>query len=423
MSLWTPPPRPEWVERLIACGESVGGAQRLVSLDPDELIATATARAGLEDFGGGAWQEHYGILVDALEKESGLHLPGRVLVRTELLNSLDNRLRLHELWKRRPEILETEIDPPVFIVGSARSGTSILHELMDCDPRNRAPAMWEMRHPVDALEGATLRQNADTLEKFLADLQPEYAAMHTNSGEAPNECIFITANEFLSDVWGGSHVVPSYDGHVHRTDHRGAYRFHRRFLQTLQQRSRADRWLLKAPSHLSQLPALFDVYGEARVIHIHRDPLKTIPSTLSLLGTLKRMRCQQIDMLPAAPLVSRGLAENFQREIEMRSSGKLPDESFVDIRYHDLMGDPVAAIGGVYKKLGWDFPQELQNAISAYAEQKPKAAAGAHRYSLEQFGLDPATERERFRFYQERFDVPIENSPGDPVHAQRPHVG
>ena len=76
MSLWTPPPRPEWVERLIACGESVGGAQRLVSLDPDELIATATTRAGLEDFGGGAWQEHYGILVDALEKESGLHLPG-----------------------------------------------------------------------------------------------------------------------------------------------------------------------------------------------------------------------------------------------------------------------------------------------------------------------------------------------------------
>jgi hypothetical protein len=30
---------------------------------------------------------------------------------------------------------------------------------------------------------------------------------------------------------------------------------------------------------------------------------------------------------------------------------------------------------------------------------------GTHRYTLEQYGLDPAQERKRYRFYQEYFHV------------------
>jgi hypothetical protein len=330
------------------------------------------------------------------------------LVRTEVLRSLRNRLRLAELWRRRPEILEAPLPPPVLVVGAARSGTSILYELLACDPASRAPAMWEMLHPVEALEGDALRPIADDVVQFWHDLQPEYETMHANSGEIPNECIYITVNEFLSDHWGGAHVVPTYEAHLAAADHREAYRFHRRFLQTLQQRVCGKRWVLKAPSHLFQLQALFDVYPDARIVHTHRDPLKTIPSTLSLLGTLKWMRCEHVDMDLLAGLIPKGLAHAYRAEIEQRADGRLPDDRFVDVCYHDLMADPLAAIGSIYERLGWDFPDEVRQAMASYIEQKPKGTRGSHRYSLEQMGLDSERERERFRFYQARFDVPDE---------------
>ncbi len=402
---WRPPERPRWVQRLNAHADAVGGAHHLVSLDPDELLDTARRSTDLDDFGGDAWQTPYRVLLDALEDESHLHLAGRLLTRAEVLRTLRNRLQLAELWRSRPEILDESVDPPVFVVGSPRSGTSILHELLALDPNHRAPALWEMQHPVEALEGSALRSPADAVATWWHDLQPEYEAMHANSGDLPNECIYITAHEFLSDHWGGCHNAPSYDQFLAKADQRPAYRYHRRFLQTLQQRGRGERWLLKAPSHLFQLPALFDVYPEARIVHTHRDPLKTIPSVLSLMGTLKWMRCESADPVAAAERTAAGYAFIYRREIDQRASGELPDDQFVDLRYADLIADPAGALERVYHALGWTFTSGYRDAVLAYLARKPRGAHGAHRYSLAEMGLEREVERERFAFYCERFGV------------------
>jgi hypothetical protein len=402
---WTPPRRPVWAERLIAHGEAVGGAECLVSLEADELLETAMGSARLCDFGGDTWRAHFEVLITALEEESQLHLVGRLLARTELLRSLHNRLRLVELWRCQPSLLETKLEAPVFIVGSPRSGTSILHELMACDPVSRAPAMWEMQYPVDAAEGVERDELSDRVVQFWHDLQPEYETMHANSGFLPNECIFITMHEFLSDHWGGVHVVPSYDAHLRASDHRPAYRFHERFLKTIQARGESARWLLKAPSHLFQLRALFDIYPDARIIRTHRDPLKTLPSAISLMGTLKWMRCREVDMSKAAAELAFGYAYIYQREIEQRAEGLLPADRFVDIHFADLVRDPVDTVAGVYRALGWELPRETRERVAAYASRKPKDARGPHRYSLAGVGLDAGAERDRYRFYMEHYDV------------------
>ena len=405
---WTPPPRPRWVERLIAHGDAVGGADRLVRLDGDELRAEAVRSTGLADFGGDDWCVPFELLLGALERESELHLLGRLLARTELLRTLRNRLRLSELWRRRPEILRAPIEAPVFIVGSPRSGTSILHELLAVDPATRAPAMWEMNHPVEAATGEDVSQIADHVVQLWHDLQPEYETMHANSGHLPNECIFITMHAFVSDHWGGNHVVPSYDAHLARSDHRPAYRYHADFLRTLQSRGGSRRWLLKAPSHLSQLAALFDVYPDARIVRTHRDPLRTLPSTLSLLGTLKWMRCRRVDLSKAAPALAAGYAFMFRREIDARASGALPDERFVDVQYEALVRDPVGTVAQVYERLGWPLPDAVQRGVADYVARKPRGSRGAHRYSLESVGLDAATERARYAFYTRHYGIPEE---------------
>lgn len=404
---FVPPPRPRWAERLIAHGDAVGGADKLVSLDADELLATACESTGLDDFGDGDWRTHFEVLIRALESESHLHLLGRLLARTEILQALRNRLRLQSLWREDPGLLDAGVDAPVFIVGSPRSGTSILHELLACDSASRTSAMWEMQHPVEAVTGSDsdTAELADRVTQFWHDLQPEYETMHANSGHLPNECIFITLHEFLSDHWGGSHVIPSYDAHLRASDQRPAYAFHKRFLQTLQARPGPRRWLLKAPSHLFHLPTLFDVYPDARIVRTHRDPLKTLPSAVSLMGTLKWMRCEEVDMSAAPAQLAFGYATIFEREISQRESGALPDERFIDVQFESLVRDPVRTVESVYERLGWPIDDALRKGIRDYASRKPKDSRGPHRYSLAEIGLDPTAERERFRFYTNHFGV------------------
>lgn len=405
---WIPPTRPRFVERLIAHGDAVGGAERLVSLDGDALIEGAMRATGLSDFGAGDWRTHYDVFLRALEGESDLHVVGRLLVRTELLRTLINRLRLAALWRSQPDWLGAPIERPVFIVGSPRSGTSILHELMATDPASRAPAMWEMNHPVEAFEGAHCEETADDVIQFWHDLQPEYETMHANSGHLPNECIFITAHAFLSDHWGGNHVVPSYERHLARTDQTPAYAYHADFLRTLQARGGPRRWLLKAPSHLSQLAALFAVYPDARILRTHRDPLRTLPSSINLLGTLKWMRCRHVDMQQATPALAAGYAHLYRREIEQRRSGLLPDERFIDVQFADLVRDPVATVERLYRSLEWPFTGEVQSRIADYARRKPRGSRGVHRYSLASVGLDAEAERRRYAFYMDHYRVPRE---------------
>jgi hypothetical protein len=410
---WMPPPRPVWMQRLIGHGDAVGGAAHVVPLDPEELIATAAASTGLDDFGADTWRPHYDVLLRSIETEANLHLAGRVMTRTEILRSLRARLGLTALWARDPAILERGIVTPVFVVGFARSGTSILHELLALEPAARPALTWELLHPAEAASRdpavvAAVRRNGDLVHSFWADVQPEYDAMHHNAGDLPNECIFATAHEFLSDHWGGCHVVPTYSSYLATADHTDAYRYHLRVLQTLQGGAGATQWVLKAPSHLATLATLLAVYPDARIVHIHRDPLKTVPSTLSLLGMLKWLRSDRVELGDMAPFVSAGFAAMLNGIIAARAQGSLPDDRFVDVRYADLMDDPGASVAHVQEQLGWPSGDGVRARARDYIAAKPKGAHGEHRYALEDFGLDAAEQRALFARYCEHFAVPRE---------------
>jgi hypothetical protein len=408
---WHPADPPGWVDRLNAHGDAVGGAAELVSLDPDELIATARRSTSLDDLGGDTWRPHYEVLVDSLEHEASLTVVGRVIARTELLRALRQRLLLAEAWRRDPTILSEPIVDPVFVVGTGRAGTSILHELLALDPAHRVPLTWELLHPGDAIgPGAEdARRAGHAVHASWADVQPDYATMHHNDGDEPNECIFATMLEFLSDQWGGTYQVPSYSMYMLGQDHTDAYRYHRRVLQTLQRRERRDRWVLKAPSHLSQLHTLFAVYPDARVVQIHRDPLMSVPSTISLMGTLRSMRCAEVDMDALVPFVSLGYAAMLDAAMDDREAGRLPDEQFVDVRYAELMSDPVTTLHAVYDELGVVAPDDLGDRVRSHLASRPKDVRGAHRYSLADTGLDETTERARFARYQHHYGVPDEH--------------
>ena len=413
MSASPSPVRPAWVDGVNALGANLGGAEHLIALDADSLVAAARAATGLDDFGDDGWQEPFAVLTDALAREAKLNTVGRLLTRAELVRVLANRLRLVDLWKREPEILAGQVRAPIFIVGTARSGTSILHEVLAQDPRLRSPATWEIFYSVPPPEAATCATDAriagtDHEVKLWHEVAPEYLTMHANAAVHPQECIFLMAHELASEHFSGVHDVPSYALWLATHDLTPSFRFHRRMLQTLQWRHPGERWLLKAPSHLTVLPALFAVYPDARVVFTHRDPAKTVPSTASLMATLRRMRRDHVDANAIAKLLVRGVAMGLEKMMAERASGATPDGQFVDLRYADLMRDPLAAVRAVYDRLDMTLPDDIADLMRAYLAAKPRGKHGEHRYRLEDFGLDRERLRRGYAAYCARFDVPAE---------------
>ena len=149
--------RPDWVRRINLMAGSVGGhARDLVSLDAGDLLDTAVATLGglpEGDLGDPRWQERFEALVAAVDA-SGMHVVGRLMTKQELLRSLRARLLLTATIDAAPEICDRPVAAPVIITGPARSGTSILFELLALDPDLRAPTAAEALYPVALPEAA-----------------------------------------------------------------------------------------------------------------------------------------------------------------------------------------------------------------------------------------------------------------------------
>lgn len=409
MPVWQPGPRPEWVRVL-----NTLGASHWVALDEASLLEEAIRNTGLSDFGGDGFRTPLRIFLDSVEREARLNLIGRILARGDILNLLENRLRMTEARKRHPGIDAEEIVRPIFITGLPRTGTSILHELLAQDPAHRVPLAWEVRYPCPPPETATYDTDprigqADQEIRFWNQVVPEYVTMHELGANVPVECIVLMMHEFLSDHLAGMHQVPTYAAWLARSDMRPAYRYHRQMLQLLQWRAPRERWVLKAPSHMAALDALLALYPDARIVQTHRDPLQVMGSVASILCATAWVRSDAVD--PARILQWFGgascaaLLANAER---VRQSGIVGVEQFFDVHYHDLVRDPFGTIAGIYQHFGLRYTAEAQSRMRAYLAAKPKDRHGAHQYSFGDTGFDRDTERRRFAAYQERYGVPSE---------------
>lgn len=383
-----------------------------VALDETSLLTEALARTRLTDFGDGDFREPMRRFLGALESEAKLHYVGRTLARADVVEWLENRLRIVDLCKREPAIERAPVAAPIFITGLPRTGTSILHELLAQDPAHRVPLAWEVKRPCPPPEPASFETDpridaAERAVRLWCEIVPEYDAMHELGARVPVECIALSAPSFRSDELSGRHVVPSYAAWLARAEMRPAYGWHRRTLQVLQSRHARERWVLKAPSHMSALDALFAVYPDARVVQTHRDPLTVMASVASILFATAWVRSDAVD--PKAVLgwfTGETCAHLLANAMRVRDAGR--EHQFADVVYADLVRDPIATIARLYDRFGLPFSSDAESRMRAYLDAKPKGRHGAHRYEFENTGFDRAAERERFTAYQQRYGVPSE---------------
>ncbi|MCR9094897.1 MAG: sulfotransferase [bacterium] len=409
MSIWQPGPRPAWVQAL-----NENCDPDWVRLDPEVLLAEAREKTGLDDFGDPRFEEPFRIFVESLNDERSLHAIGALLIRGDLLNALTIRLELTEERKRHPEVTREAIERPVFIIGLPRTGTSITHELLAADPRHRAPRHWEIRYPFPAPETASYRTDpriaqADRQIRLWCEIVPEYDQVHELGGDIPVEDIQVMGASFVSDEWMGRHVVPAFSAWYATCDRVPGFEFHKQMLQHLQWKCPGERWVLKSPSHMGQLDALLTVYPDARIVFTHRDPLRVLPSVVSTLYSTAFVRSDEVDAEAMKGwFTGETCAALLDGMTALRRSGRLPESQCFDLRYADLMKDPVAALAGVYEHFEIEYPESSRQAQQDYIDNKPKGRHGRHSYDFADTGLDLDEERARFAEYYETYGVASE---------------
>ncbi|HEU5245542.1 MAG TPA: sulfotransferase [Candidatus Udaeobacter sp.] len=370
-----------------------------------DLIETAKRRCGLDDFGGGDFFEGLSRLLDSCQRESQLNLIGRIVLRADLMRILCLRLFMQRDRQAYPSIVRQEIREPLFIVGLPRSGTTLLHTLLAVDPEHRVPLTWEVMTPSPPTRDNEKRrvQRAVQSCNCFNWLAPTFRHVHPVGAELPQECVSLMAPTFMSDQFDAMYYVPSYRAWFFRQDLRPAYEYHRHFLQHLQVRQRARRWVLKAPTHMFALPTLLAVYPDALFVQTHRAPLDAMASVSSLITILRRVFSDAVDPLE----VCREAIDYWSKTLDkfLQERDRLAEHRICDVNYVEVRSDPLAAVRRIYMHFGWSLSQKIEERMRRTLANQPQERYGRHRYDLSQFGVQEAESAARFAAYCDRFGL------------------
>jgi hypothetical protein len=375
---------------------------RMVATD---LIETAKRRAGLDDFGEGGFFDALSRLLDSCQDEARLNLVGKIALKTDVLETLCARLQMERDRQLYPNIARREIREPLFIVGLPRGGTSVLHRLLGADPEHRCPLMWEVRSPSPPTRVDEKRriQSATQSCKFFNWLVPTFRHAHTVGAEVPQECVSLMTPTFLSDQFDAMYYVPAYRTWFFRQDLRPAYQYHRRFLQHLQFRRAARRWILKAPTHMFAMPALLSVYPDAVFVQTHRTPVDSMASVSSLVTILRSAFSDAVDPL----IVCREAIDYWSETMKkfLRERDRLANNRICDIQYDEIRREPIRAVRRIYEYFGWSLSHEAERRMRVLVASQAKRQSANHRYDLSQFGASANRVLSAFATYCQRFGL------------------
>jgi hypothetical protein len=382
--------------------------------DVERLVASAQEQTGLTDLGDDDWRDGLERLLGAVTDEARLSEIGNVVVETDLVGYLAKRLGIVQWRKEHPAIAKADVTPPIVVIGQARTGTTILHDLLAQDPVSRVPLAWEVDRPTPPPQTATYDSDpriaeVDEQQAMIDLVIPGFRSMHPVGAQLAQECVRMTGAAFRSMIFPTQYRVPSYARWLlHEADMAPAYRWHRTYLQHLQSEHAAERWVLKSPGHIWCLDALLAEYPDALLVQTHRDPLKIIASVSSLMSLLRRMACDDPTMQECAEEFADYILLGLDRSVDARSNGTVPSDRVVDVQFADFMSDQIGTIRAVYDRFGLELAPETEERMRRFLDDNPQDKHGTHTYTFADTGLDAGAMRERARRYQEYFGVSSE---------------
>jgi hypothetical protein len=248
--------------------------------------------------------------------------------------------------------------PPIFIIGHWRSGTTYLHELLVLDDRFAFPTTYECFAPSHFLISDWL------IAKYMKFLLPAKRPMDNMAAgwDLPQEDEFALCNLGVGSPYKTMAFPnrPPQDAeylelkHLSPGDRERWKEGMRLFLQRVAYRKPRP-IVLKSPPHTARVRTLLELFPDAKFVHIVRDPVNVFLSTVRLWRSLYQVQGLQVDK---GDDVTEYVLSTFERMYASFEEDRplLHPGQYFEVRYEDLVADPVGRIQAIYQQLNFgDF--------------------------------------------------------------------
>ena len=317
---------------------------------------------------------------------------------TSLLNSLARR---REERRFHDAVASVRVEPPLFILGHWRTGTTHLHNLLARDD-----AQFAFANTYQVVNPLTFLGTEEVNTRRFAWLVPDRRPMDNMalSFQAPQEDEFGPCLMSLRSLYLGI-SFPRREEHYARyltfrgvppgevEEWKAAFQW---FLKKLTWKYRRP-LVLKSPPHTARIRLLLELFPEARFVHIHRDPYTVFQSFRHYFDTAAWYTYLQ---RPDLPGLEERLIARYQKIYEafFEERGLIPAGRFHELSFADLERQPLREMERLYERLG----------LPGFASARPKlqtyldSLAG---YRKNNFGeLDPDRRRTIARAWRRNFE-------------------
>lgn len=275
------------------------------------------------------------------------------------------------------------LDDPFFVVGHWRSGTTWLFDLLASDGRWAYPTHTDCHYAqhvllsgrlVEAI-GARAGVVARALDKVPlgpnTPAEDEFALMVLGQPSMYHEFVFPNRPPPYPQYLELAHLSPAALRDWEQTFHR--------FLRILTLRHRKP-LLVKSPTHTARLSVLARMFPRARFLYIVRNPFDVVPSMMKVLRHMYQYFGLQT---PTFAGLEDHVLDIYRRLFDSLARGRdeVAPERFHELRYEDLVTDPMGQIETAYERLALGGFAEARPRIAAYVESV-RGNAPPHRAPL-----------------------------------------
>lgn len=302
-----------------------------------------------------------------------------------------------------PALWRQKIERPVFIVGHARSGTTLVHRLLAADGDTFSYFLyWEMFFPsllqkriIQAIGCIDEKWLGRALNKRLVVWDDKtfgpYRQMHDMSLWNSEEDQFVMRGAFVTQQW--SMDIPMMDVidifHIDQMPARKRRRWMHHYRECIKRqlllRGGDKIHLSKNPVMCGWVGALIETFPDARIVVMMRDPAQCIPSVLKLVEiTWKAKGWTQPDYARSLQMLTDVSFESFSHPAEVLS--RHPATARVVVDYRELTAQPRATVHNVMDAINLPLTDSYDEYLQSQ-EDAEKSHKTNFRYSMEDYGL------------------------------------
>ena len=271
-------------------------------------------------------------------------------------------------------------EPPIFIIGHWRSGTTHLHNLLTQDPQFGYISFFQsVAHPA-FITGESLKFSiGKRVSSGKRPMDNMYVSLNT-----PHEEEFALMNMsfyhgLLNFPQKARHYFKTYVS-FENTSRKLKEKWKKAYLQILKKITYVNggkRLVLKNPPNTARIETLLEIFPDAKFIHIYRNPYVVYSSTLHMRQKLlSKTTLQKIDEKQLESDVLFFYEELMKKFFEAEKL--IPPGNLLEIKYEDLEQNPCQELKRIYEGLNIPDFTLVQKSFIKYIDSNKKYKKNEH---------------------------------------------